>query len=99
MGIGNSGTDFPLVDSAAITGIAAGLLIPEGAAASGISTFAPETAESFSIHLAVKFAPTATAPVVIHFDCKASGHAAEAPYAPTAFSGTIVRATRGLLQQ
>ena len=36
---------------------------------------------------------------MIHFDCKASGHAAEATYAPTALSRNIVRATRGLFQR
>ena len=47
----------------------------------------------------MKWAITATEPVVSHFDCKASGHAAEATYAPTALSRNIVRATRGLLQR
>ena len=96
MGICNSGTELPLVDSAAITGIVAGRLTPAGAAASGIHILAPETAESFAIHQAVTWALTATAPVVINFDCKASGHAAEAIYAPTALSHNIVRAIRGL---
>ena len=73
----------PLVDSAAITCIAAGPLTPAGASASGIHILAPETAESFVIHQAVKWALAATEPVVVHFDCKASGHAAEATSHPT----------------
>ena len=63
------------------------------------SYLAPETAESFAIHQAVKWALTATEPVVIHFDCKAFGRDAEATYAPTALSSNIVRASRGPLQR
>ena len=89
----------PFVDSAAITGIAAGPYASRSFLASGITTLATETAESFAIHQAVKWAMTATEPVVINFYCKAYGHAAEATYAPTALSRNIVRATRGLLQR
>ena len=89
----------PLVESAAMIGIAAGPLTPAGALAYGIASLAPETAESFAIHQAVKWVLTATEPVVIHFNCKASGQAAEAAYAPTALSRNIVKATRGLRQR
>ena len=83
-------------DFAAITGIAAGPLSPEGADAASLPAVTLEIAEAYFIHQAIPWAFAVTGPVVVLFDCAAAGHAAEGANASSVLSNTIVNASRCL---